>query len=411
EKIAPFLAQQDLARCLRVCRAWNQLFHLQFWTHLDIAWDGDNKTWQKNIGRALKNNENKRLVRSIKLKLHDDDHFDLFLKQCPRVFPLLTAVDLKAPFFEDYADHAILRFANLSSKGWKRLVFRKMRGTMGILEFDKYPFEELLRCVAPTLEVFRTYSLSLVSMRVVNRLLCNAPNLKELYIYGGADIAPDNWLDAEKIASSRWVCKNLEVFGCSIGNIPRSDLTNEFGETFAEMFGKTIQDSVALQNRIYAKLAQLTKLRELTLGFPLDVDEAVYEDRYREHYIRRNMQHDCLAMTLESGLDRLKTLKNLRNFGGLEVMDVHIDGDKEKAWFAEHWPNVTFGVSDEIANEENDDNSSDYWTSCEEDDDCDELDYGGEHDYDDEHDYGDNYGYGDEYDYGDDHDHGSEDNE
>ncbi|KAG0372603.1 hypothetical protein BGX24_012818 [Mortierella sp. AD032] len=366
EKIAPFLSQQDLALCLRVCRAWKRLFYVHFWTHLDIAWDGENKIWQKNVGRALRNNKNRCLVRSIKLRLHDDDHFDSFLKQCPQVFPLLTSADFKAPFFEDYDDEAVTRFNRLSSKGWKRLVFRKVRGSMGILEFNKYPFEQFLKRAAPTLEVFRTYSLTLVSMRTVNMLLCKAPNLKELYIYGGADICPDNLYDAEKYADSEWVCKNLEVFGCRIGNIPRPDITHEIRGLPAQLFyGQgSAQESVALQHQIYEKLARLTKLRELTLGFPLGEDEDDYDDNYKKHY----KQNDCLAMTLDSGLDRLKGLKNLRKVGGLDDMQAYNVGDKEKVWFAEHWPNVTFVVTDEIAKEENDDDSSDYWQTSDEED-------------------------------------------
>ncbi|KAF9120646.1 hypothetical protein BGW39_011205 [Mortierella sp. 14UC] len=356
EKIAPFLSQQDLARCLCVCRAWKALFHSHFWTHIDLDWDGDNKAWQRNVGRALK--ANRHLVRSIKLRLHEDDHFQSFLKQCPPVFPLLTSADLKAPFEDDYADHKVLRFANLSSEGWKRLIFRKVKDAMSILEFDKYPFEQFLRCVAPTLEVFRTYSLSLVRMREVNRLLRTALNLKELYIYGGADIVGENWLDAEAIVDTEWVCENLEVFACRIGNIPRPDITRDINSSPAEYRVRegSMQESIDLQHQMYTKLARFSKLRELTLGFPLDAEEVANDDRYKEHY----QQYDCLAMTLDSGLDLLKGLRKLRKVG-LVDMEVYIDGEREQAWFKEHWPNVKFEVSDEIADEENEGASAGEW--------------------------------------------------
>jgi hypothetical protein len=357
EKITPFLSQQDLAWCLCVCRDWKSLFHSHFWSHLDLDWDGDNKAWQRNVGRALQRNAN--FVRSIKLRLHEDDHLHSFLKQCPPLFLHLTSADLKAPFEDDYNGHELLQFANLSFEGWKRLIFRKVKDSVSILEFDKKPFQKLLRHVTPTIEVFRTYSLSLVGMHEVNRLLRTAPNLKELYIYGGSDVVSENWLNAEEIVDKEWVCENLEVFGCRIGGIPRPDITRN--NDLPAAFGVrewSMQESIDLQRKVYAKLARFTKLRELTLGFPLDTEEMSYDDGYAEFY----QQYDCLAMTLDSGLDLLKGLSKLRKVG-LEDMEVYIDGEREQAWFKEHWPNVKFGVSDEIADEENEDDPEDAWVT------------------------------------------------
>ncbi|KAF9906362.1 hypothetical protein EC991_000765 [Linnemannia zychae] len=294
------------------------------------------------------------------MRIHEDDHFQSFLKQCPPSFPLLTAADIKAPFEDDYnyTKNDVLRFANMSSEGWKRLVFRKDKEAVTVLEFNKRPFDQLLKVVAPTLQVFRTYSLRLVNMRAVNKLLCTAPNLKELYIYIGSDGAEEYWLDAEEIVDSEWVCDNLEVFGCRIGNIPRPDITRDVdGVPWADYFGQGLkEESINLQHQVYAKLARFTKLRELSLGFPLNSEDAIYDSDYTEHY----QQYDCLAMTVDSGLDLLKGLQNLRNVG-LTNMTAYIAGEKEKAWFKENWPNVKFEVFDEIANEENEDSSEEEW--------------------------------------------------
>ncbi|KAF9898296.1 hypothetical protein EC991_000311, partial [Linnemannia zychae] len=94
-------------------------------------------------------------------------------------------------------------------------------------------------------------------------------------------------------------------------------------------------ESIAIQRLVYAKLARLTKLRELRLGFPLDTSVRNYHRGDKEYY----QQYGCLAMTLESGLDLLKGLKELRVVG-LEDMEVYIDDDKEKTWFAQNWPNA-----------------------------------------------------------------------
>lgn len=139
-----------------------------------------------------------------------------------------------------------------------------------------------------------------------------------------------------------WVCSELEVFECQIGIIPRPDITRNIldGPASGHACDGTTQESIDLQRKVYAKLAQLTKLRELTLGFPIHT-KYKYKHGDKEYY----RQYDCLVMTLESGLDLLKRLKELRVVG-LEDMEVYGDGEKEQSWFAEHWPHATIGVTD-----------------------------------------------------------------
>ncbi|KAF8946332.1 hypothetical protein BGZ47_000811 [Haplosporangium gracile] len=356
EKITPFLNHRDLATCVRVCQSWKTLFHRQLWSHIDLVWNEDDKAWQKRVCRALRTN--KRLVQSLKLTLETDELLPLFLDQCPVPFPNLTAVELEAPFEDSYEDEWMAGFINITTDGWKRIVFRKAKDCMGILEFDQYPFEELLRLAAPTLEVFRTYDLSLVSMAQINELLCTAPNLKELYLSGGVDNTPGNWLDREEFEDLEWVCSNLEVFGCRIGGFPRPDITRNIdGNPASEHTIKgTFQESVNLQRQVYARLARFTKLRELTLGFPLEASDARDDKQYKDFY----QQYDCLAMTLDSGLDLLKGLKDLR-LVGLVDMEIYIEGEKEKAWFAENWPHATIRVEDNTKYQDSDDSDSDSW--------------------------------------------------
>lgn len=98
--------------------------------------------------------------------------------------------------------------------------------------------------------------------------------------------------------------------------------------------------SVELQRQVYRQLGRLTKLRELTLGFSIDATDpfSLADKEY-------NRQYDCLAMTLESGLDLLKDLKDLRMVG-LEEMEVYSDGDKEQVWFAKNWPRARVSTTD-----------------------------------------------------------------
>ncbi|KAG0286922.1 hypothetical protein BGZ96_009080 [Linnemannia gamsii] len=362
EKITPFLNHHDLAACVRVCRSWKTLFHRQLWSHIDIVWNEDDKALKKSVRRSLK--KYKHLVRSLKLTLEFDELLPSFVDHCP-VFPNLTAVELKAPFEEDYESEWLEGFINITANEWKRVVFRKVKDCIGIVEFDKYPFEEFLRLVAPTLEVFRTYDLTLLSMVKVNELLCTAPHLKELYLFGGADNTPDNWLDPEVFQESEWVCSNLEVLGCRIGGIPRPDITREIVGQPAEyrVLEGNLQDSVELQRQVYARLARFIKLRELTLGFPLDASDALYDKSYREFY----RQYDCLAMTLDSGLDLLKGLKDLRVVG-LVNMEIYTEGEKEMAWFEENWPLATIRREYDSKSQDSDDDGSDDWQTDDDDD-------------------------------------------
>lgn len=57
--------------------------------------------------------------------------------------------------------------------------------------------------------------------------------------------------------------------------------------------------------------------------------------------------YDCLAMILDSGLGLLRGLKNLR-IVGLEDMEIYIDGDSERSWFAENWPDAKISTTPPI---------------------------------------------------------------
>lgn len=85
-------------------------------------------------------------------------------------------------------------------------------------------------------------------------------------------------------------------------------------------------------------LARLAKLKELKLGLELADRKQVRTNR------RCWRRYDGLAMTLDSGLDLLRGLKELRVVGLMD-MEVYIDGDREQGWFKEHWLNARNGVT------------------------------------------------------------------
>ncbi|KAF9964430.1 hypothetical protein BGZ70_006463, partial [Mortierella alpina] len=69
-----------------------------------------------------------------------------------------------------------------------------------------------------------------------------------------------------------------------------------------------------------------------------------YEDDTEGEYHDQNLpqaecQYECLSFTLESGLDLLRDLKELRVID-LSNMAVGIDGEAEQQWMKKHWPLV-----------------------------------------------------------------------
>ncbi|KAF9906350.1 hypothetical protein EC991_000752 [Linnemannia zychae] len=485
EQIEPYLNQQDLSVCVRVCQAWRVLYNPYLWTHVDIIWDEAAAT--RSTPYALKTNAH--LIHSLKLDC-DFDQFPHFLNICPdSYFPHLTSAQIYATCDEDdwaivkfirrgsptgwkrldlswrysiyrkvhFGAHlfdAIIRnaartlevlrfegdsyigskeinrllcsapklkelsftnkkmkrsgglldareivrsewicsdleifacrigkiprpdimrnifgrandsfihrgspkenvhiaaFIDLSSAGWKRLLFRTTPGS----EF-KTPFHfstlsvEALCKHTSTLEVFHVEAKTFIPGRGINHLLCSAPLLKELNLMANHKEPYGSWMDVDMIADSEWVCKDLEVFACEIGNIRRLDITRDIGDELMEDYisqpGKH-QKSIEVQRKIYSKLAKFTKLRVLNLGVVIDTTDSDYQLGDKEVFRR----YDSLAMTIESGLDLLKGLKELRVVD-LSNMEVYIDGEPEQSWFKEHWPLanvITTGYLDE----------------------------------------------------------------
>ncbi|KAF9126621.1 hypothetical protein BGX30_015159, partial [Mortierella sp. GBA39] len=299
-----------------------------------IYWD-KKETRRRAISRALKANGH--LIHSMKFRSEVYCVLEDFLRFCPPKFQQLTSAEFDCSL--EFVNDPDIAY----SAKWRRLVFREsIRPKLGI-EFSRKSFEALLKH-AGTLEIFRLETRNSVEDTHIDQLLCTAPRLKELYLSGNYDTSLGGWLDARTIVKSEWVCQDLEVFRCRIGNISRPEITRTIcRKPAAKRHVKrgTMEESINLQRQVYAKLARLTKLRVLRLGLPMDTNSKDYSRGNKEYW----RQYDCLAMTLESGLDILKRLGSLRTVG-LEDMEIYIDDDKEQTWFAENWPHATIGQSD-----------------------------------------------------------------
>ncbi|KAG0286923.1 hypothetical protein BGZ96_009081, partial [Linnemannia gamsii] len=222
----------------------------------------------------------------------------IFLGLCPAYFPNLTAAYVEAPFVLDF-DEDFARFIRLSSSGWKRLIFHKCQELHSTVSFASEASNALLEHV-PTLEILHGNFKSEIDSELVDELLSSAPNLMELYLQSDHETGCGGCFDAVAIVNSEWVCSDLEI-------------------------------------------ARFTKLRELILGFPIlaDIDEDW------DGYMDFHCQYGCLAMTVESGLDLLKGLKELRKID-LTNIEVYIDNETEQRWFKENWPQAKVGCAEDF---------------------------------------------------------------
>ncbi|KAF8941911.1 hypothetical protein BGZ47_007058 [Haplosporangium gracile] len=222
---------------------------------------------------------------------------------------------------------------------------------------------------APTLEHFETGNCDF-SKDILLALLCSSPSLRTLntiereYAYIPSDEVK---LDALKVIETPWACNQLERFDCRILNIPRPDIVitpfdNVFShapipppgpllgpapvEDQAPLAGALLvaqQESHAIQQQVLKQLGQLTQLRSMRLGRSgrdWDMPQfARLEMRgIRTMAVDAYLDHDCLELSLESGLDELAKLKELEVLAVYQM--AHRIGLAEVQWMVVNWPRL-----------------------------------------------------------------------
>jgi hypothetical protein len=209
----------------------------------------------------------------------------------------------------------------------------------------------------------------------IGHMLSGLPHLKEFYMLGVIRINTfrnweEQWSDPADLVLSEWACSNLEVFGCEIRGMPRRDTIRRDRDvsTSSDVMTEEELESIDIQRQVCAQLGKLIKLKELTLRVlcPAYQEERILSRLGQISTVRKwrrflhHRYHDCLAMSLEYGLDLLGNLKELRRVG-LEDMDVDIGNPAEQAWVAENWPLATIVHSrhTEAVLENNDDSDQD----------------------------------------------------
>ncbi|KAK5827645.1 hypothetical protein F5H01DRAFT_362096 [Linnemannia elongata] len=334
--VASYLSQHDTAICLRVCQAWRRIFTPFDWRHIEAKfYTGRTVEWEIPFMESARSGSLKtygRWIQSIDLNC-DPDFIEEFLDLSPETFPRLTSLSFYNPKCEILISSFIEKAAVGNGSGLRTL---EIHGLEEVGDFELYSAQALLGH-ASTLEVVQLDMMPCMSSESIQQFLCSAFHLKEFNIIGSLRDrdGEDSFLDAHDVVSRDWVCTELEVFGSPIRGIPRPDITEIAGEPVSDFIKKgTKQESLDLQRGVYLRLGRLTKLRKLILGVGV-------LPRRGDNYLKRqrNYQHDCLAMTVESGLDLLKDLKELETVD-LREMDVFIQCLGVSAWIKKNWPKV-----------------------------------------------------------------------
>ncbi|KAF9147259.1 hypothetical protein BG015_011130 [Linnemannia schmuckeri] len=135
--IASYLTQHNLTYCIAVCQCWNAVFAPLIWKHVE------------------------------------------FLNHPPPTFPLLTSIVISNVDDDDLIAQLIERCDNTNRHSGLRRVI--IHANSDIIEFRPKSAKALLKH-APMLEIVRTKGIPHFKSKDIHRLLCAAPNLKELYV-------------------------------------------------------------------------------------------------------------------------------------------------------------------------------------------------------------------------------------
>jgi hypothetical protein len=221
-----------------------------------------------------------------------------------------------------------------SCNGWKAVEFMD---NMRISDAT----QETLEKHFSTLEVLQVSDFGFQEIRThyLVKVLSSCPNLRVLIDHDTHAYIAGCWLrfhaqafadqDPETGLLRTWACESsLKVLKIKIIGLPRMDLDeNDREEVFGAQRGA--------HGLVYDRLARLTNLETLWLGnWPSGSG------------VRMHHQRGCLAMSLESGLHKLASLRKLKE---LSVSGTRTRmGVEEVQWMTEHWPRlrVIYGLED-----------------------------------------------------------------
>ncbi|KAG0226677.1 hypothetical protein BGW42_003467 [Actinomortierella wolfii] len=183
-----------------------------------------------------------------------------------------------------------------------------------------------------------------------NRLLATFPNLREFN-------SIEQYIKVDDMLRQPWICMGLERLVCRIVGVDRLTPEEEivasrilkpgYSATLSAEENSIIQKfnrCRAQHHGVYNALARLTRLKHLDFGYenryPWEFEGGMYYtgDDGEEYLYYDDPIFDTLELSLESGLGRLATLKDLEMFG-FECLN-HKIGTAELDWMAKSWPKL-----------------------------------------------------------------------
>lgn len=169
---------------------------------------------------------------------------------------------------------------------------------------------------------------------------------RNLFLEGDFELEADDIISGEP-----WVCAKLESLKVRIVGVPRPDITKKRNSRLlgGHLHQGIMKESRKIQRGVYEQLGRLTKLKQLVLGNNevecgnggYEQDNEIEEDdeltRYREEVLKEVWrQYECLEMAVESGMEVMAGLKELR-YIELGAMSV---GTIDQGWVDKNWPRL-----------------------------------------------------------------------
>ena len=202
----------------------------------------------------------------------------------------------------------------------------------------------------PVRSISPKYPLPHSTINTLSILLENCPHLIK---FDGIE----HKIEADYLLEHPWVCKGLEVLRFQIVGVHRLTEEEDMDYRQGKLFQNINRDLVekereaiekyerlqAQQRRVYDRLAEMVHLRVLDLGMEYRT-VGVLVSRPQIHYGVHVYEDygrpipDTLELSLESGLDRLSTLRELEVVG-FEGVDHRIDYG-ELRWMGQSWPRL-----------------------------------------------------------------------
>jgi len=279
-------------------------------------------------------------IESFGLLSCDDGHIIHMTDIIETFFPNITAITLSPNFrFFCLDGMRLRRILSTSRQGWRSVDIR------GHLTFNEQTWEELFRHTSTLENVTFGRWHHQEGIELV-RVLSSFPKLQTFITHADGwieynqltSVDAKDWIHQDPLSGSLtpWPCEHiLTDLRIKISGIPRPDVTRRPGPKHQPALAESYPgEGRMIQRQVYERLSRFVNLEVLCLGSA----SCFYEEPSQPRLRYLDYQHECLEMSLESGLDQLGGLKRLRILN-ISLM-AHKVSRQEAQWMAEQWPKL-----------------------------------------------------------------------